>query len=172
MEKNTGTGSYAMKEGCLLFALACARPSRLNFLFDFRRKGMRESGPFLSIFSFYLFFFFLFLSVFLFSVFSFSCCSFFRGHRPPKPQKTMRRASQPSALVNQNLYETKTRAHFIIVGGERNTAFIRICADCLPCALFWILAFGSLLRKSGLRTVWVHQVSGPLGGMAKQPSSH
>ena len=142
-------------------------------LFDFRRKGMRESGPFLSIFSFYLFFFFSFsVGFFFFSVFSFSCCSFFRGLRPPQPQKTMRRASQPSALVNQNLYETKTRAHFIIVGGERNTAFIRICADYLPCALFWRLAFGSLRRKSGLRTVWVHQVSGSLGGMAKQPSSH
>ena len=129
--------------------------------------------PFFLFFLFIYFSFFLFsVGFFFFSVFSFSCCSFFRGLRPPQPQKTMRRASQPSALVNQNLYETKTRAHFIIVGGERNTAFIRICADYLPCALFWILAFGSLLRKSGLRTVWVHQVSGPLGGMAKQPSSH
>lgn len=129
--------------------------------------------PFFLFFLFIYFSFFLFsVGFFFFSVFSFSCCSFFRGLRPPQPQKTMRRASQPSALVNQNLYETKTRAHFIIVGGERNTAFIRICADYLPCALFWRLAFGSLRWKSGLRTVWVHQVSGSLGGMAKQPSSH
>lgn len=128
--------------------------------------------PFFLFFLFIYFSFFLFLSVFLFFCFFFFLL-FFLSWPPTAPAtKTMRRASQPSALVNQNLYETKTRAHFIIVGGERNTAFIRICADCLPCALFWILAFGSLLRKSGLRTVWVHQVSGPLGGMAKQPSSH
>lgn len=134
---------------------------------------MRESGPFLSIFSFYLFFFFSFsvgFSFFLF--FLFLVVLSFVASDHPSHKKTMRRASQPSALVNQNLYETKTRAHFIIVGGERNTAFIRICADYLPCALFWRLAFGSLRWKSGLRTVWVHQVSGSLGGMAKQPSSH
>lgn len=124
------------------------------------------------------YFFFLFIFLFSFSVgFSFFCFFFFLLFFLSWPSttpatKTMRRASQPSALVNQNLYETKTRAHFIIVGGERNTAFIRICADCLPCALFWILAFGSLLRESGLRTVWVHQVSGSLDGKAKRPSSH
>lgn len=128
--------------------------------------------PFFLFFLFIYFSFFLFLSVFLFFCFFFFLL-FFLSWPPTTPAtKTMRRVSQPSALVNQNLYETKTRAHFIIVGGERNTAFIRICADYLPCALFWRLAFGSLRWKSGLRTVWVHQVSGSLGGMAKQPSSH
>lgn len=120
---------------------------------------MRESGPFLSIFSFYLFFFFSFsVGFFFFSVFSFSCCSFFRGLRPPQPQKTMRRASQPSALVNQNLYETKTRAHFIIVGGERNTAFIRICADYLPCAIF--LEIGFRLSSPEVRIAYCLGTSG------------
>lgn len=128
--------------------------------------------PFFLFFLFIYFSFFFFCRFFFFLFFLFLVVLSFVATDHPSHKKTMRRASQPSALVNQNLYETKTRAHFIIVGGERNTAFIRICADCLLCALFWRLAFGSLLRESGLRTVWAHQVSESLDGMAKRPSSH
>lgn len=66
-----------MKFFAWVYALACARPTRLNFLFDFRRKGMKESRPFLSYFFLFIYFsFFLFRvprDFFFFSVFSFSC---------------------------------------------------------------------------------------------------
>lgn len=60
--KFTGMGGELYYEVlCLGYALACARITRPNFLFDFRRKGMRESGP-LS----FLFFLFIYFSFFFF----------------------------------------------------------------------------------------------------------
>lgn len=68
--------------------------------------------PFFLFFLFIYFSFFLFLSVFLFFCFFFFLL-FFLSWPPTAPAtKTMRRASQPSALVNQNLYETKNSCSF------------------------------------------------------------
>lgn len=125
---------------CLGYALACAQAPRPNFLFDFRRKGMREREPFFLTFFFLFIFLFSFKGskgFFLFSVFSFSC--FVLSLLLPKAQC----AELPSpAHVKPNSYmRQKSFVCYIIVLFERNTAFIRICGAYLLCALFWKLAY-------------------------------
>lgn len=93
--KYAGSEVYAMYGSMKAFALTHARPTRLNFLFDFRRKGMKESRTFLSYFFFLFIFLFLLLLFFLFLFFLFLFVSFFAR---PNQKKETRRTSQPSAI--------------------------------------------------------------------------
>ena len=79
------------------FALAHARPTRLNFFFDFRRKRMKESRPLSVLFFLFIYFSFSFTVIFSFSVFSFSFCFFLY----PARQKENRAELLSPARSNQ-----------------------------------------------------------------------